>query len=124
MTNAGFKIPSRDEVQSFAKKLPAPKGYPKQTANVSQSIAEMTNFCQWEVAVQLTPWAKMARGLCRNHRRGAGANATHVLSVDLTGPHPAAMGTKYKYALVAVYYVGTDGSLPFVQGLTGKQHQK
>ena len=62
----------------------------------------------------------MARGLCRNHRRGAGASATHVLSVDLTGPHPVAMGTKYKYALVAVYYVGVEGSLPFVQGLTGK----
>ena len=67
--NAGFKIPSKDEVQRFADQLPAPKGYPKCTANVSQSIAEMTNFCQWEVAVQQTPWAKMARGLCRNHRR-------------------------------------------------------
>ena len=30
------------------------------------------------------------------------------------------MVTKYKYALVAVYYVGVEGSLPFVQGRTGK----
>ena len=120
MIKAGFTIPSREEVQQFADTLPKPKGYPKSTINISQSIAEMTNFCQWEVAVQLTPWAKMARGLCRNHRRGAGANATHVLSVDLTGPHPMAMGTRYIYALVAVYYIGIEGSLPFVQGLTTK----
>ena len=62
----------------------------------------------------------MARGLCRKHRRGAGAASTHVLSVDLTGPHPQAIGTKFVYALVAVYYVGIEGSLPFVQGLTSK----
>ena len=63
---------------------------------------------------------KMARGLCRKHRRGAGAASTHVLSVDLTGPHPMAIGTKYTYALVAVYYTGIGGSLPYVQGLTSK----
>ena len=69
-----------------------------------QTITEMHNFCQWEIAVHQTPWMKMARGLCRQHRRGAGAASTHVLSVDLTGPHPMAIGTKYTYALVAVYY--------------------
>ena len=62
----------------------------------------------------------MARGLCRKHRRGAGAASTHVMSVDLTGPHPMAIGTKYTYALVAVYYTGIGGSLPYVQGLTSK----
>ena len=40
--------------------------------------------------------------------------------MDLTGPHPMAIGTKYTYALVAVYYTGVGGSLPYVQGLTSK----
>ena len=62
----------------------------------------------------------MARGLCRKHRRGAGAASTHVLSVDLTGPHPTAIGTTFIYALVAVYYIGIEGSLPYVQGLSSK----
>ena len=62
----------------------------------------------------------MARGLCRKHRRGAGAASTHVLSVDLTGPRPTAIGTKFIYALVAVYYIGIEGSLPHDQGLSNK----
>ena len=44
----------------------------------------------------------------------------HVLAVDLTGPHPMAIGTKYTYARVAVYYTGIGGSLPCVQGLASK----
>ena len=42
------------------------------------------------------------------------------MAVDLTGPHPMAIGAKYTYALAAVYYTGIGGSLPYVQGLTSK----
>merc|ERR1712122_376824 len=87
---------------------------------IGQTITEMHIFCQWEITVRQTPWMKVARGLCRKHRRGAGAASTHVLPVDLIGPRPMAIGTDYTYALVAVYYTGIGGSLPYVQGLASK----
>ena len=44
-----------------------------------------------------------------------------MLSCDLSGPHPAAIGTKYMYLLVAVFRTGPGGvSLLFVCGLESK----
>ena len=114
-------LPTVGQIESVQSTLPVPEGYKQGPAHVAQTMTVMKNVCQWEIVVKQTPWMKMARGICRKHRRGAGAASTHVLSVDLTGPHPAAIGTKFIYALVAVYYVGIEGSLPYVQGLTSKK---
>jgi len=48
-----------------------------------------------------------------------------VLSADLSGPHPEAVGTKFKYMLVAVFNGGPKTkNLPFVRGLTSKSSQE
>ena len=59
-----------------------------------------------------------ARGIRRQHRRGAMKHEWSV-SADLSGPHPTAIGTNYRYLLVAVVTMGDGVSrLPFVKGLT------
>eukprot|EP00975_Prorocentrum_lima_P071087 12935735-Prorocentrum_lima.AAC.1 len=41
------------------------------------------------------------------------------MSADLSGPHPAAVGTKHTYLFVAVFHVGSI-NLPIVRGLPNK----
>ena len=61
-----------------------------------------------------------ALGLRRPHKHGK-SESTNVLSADLSGPHPEAVGTKFQYMLVAVFNPGRDSpNLPFVRGLTSK----
>ena len=49
----------------------------------------------------------------------------NVLSADLSGPHPEAVGTKFKYMLVAVFNGGPETkNLPFVRGLPSKSSQE
>eukprot|EP00975_Prorocentrum_lima_P063980 12894790-Prorocentrum_lima.AAC.1 len=54
----------------------------------------------------------------RIHKHGK-SNSTCVLSANLSGPHPVAIGTKYVYLCVAVFNVGSI-NLPFVRGLPNK----
>eukprot|EP00975_Prorocentrum_lima_P052231 10940968-Prorocentrum_lima.AAC.1 len=54
----------------------------------------------------------------RIHRHGE-SNSTSVLSADLSGPHPVAVGTKYAYLFVETFHVGSI-NLPFVRGLPNK----
>ena len=44
------------------------------------------------------------------------------MSVDLSGPHPIAVGTKFTYLMVAVVTTEDEKTrLPFVRGLTSKK---
>ena len=55
-------------------------------------------------------------GLRNRHEHGA-ANASKVLSADLSGPHPEAKGTKIMYMLVDVSHGGEKTKhLPFARG--------
>ena len=55
-------------------------------------------------------------GLRRPHKHGQ-SESQNVLSADLSGPHPEAVGTKFKYMLVAVFNAGEYGKdLPFEIG--------
>eukprot|EP00975_Prorocentrum_lima_P050228 10520371-Prorocentrum_lima.AAC.1 len=54
----------------------------------------------------------------RVHKHGK-SNLSNVLSADLGGPHPVAMGTRYAYLFVAVFHVGPT-NLPCVRGLPNK----
>ena len=65
-----------------------------------------------------------ALGLKRPHPHGK-STSQNVLSADLSGPHPEAVGTKFKYMLVAVFNGGPKTkNLPFVRGLTTKSSQE
>ena len=56
---------------------------------------------------------KLARGDRRPHRKGA-ISAKWAMSADLSGPHPAAIGTKFTYLMVAVVTTDEPGqNLPF-----------
>ena len=56
----------------------------------------------------------------RNHMNNNGTSH-HVLSYDLTGPHPATCGAGYVYGLIGAYYVERAGeNIPFVRGLKRK----
>eukprot|EP00975_Prorocentrum_lima_P022468 4726442-Prorocentrum_lima.AAC.1 len=57
-------------------------------------------------------------GHMRVHKHG-NRNSSSVLSADLSGPRPVAIGTMYTYLFVAVFHVGTS-NLPFVRGLPNK----
>ena len=48
---------------------------------------------------------RQALGMRRPHRRGQ-STSENVLSADLSGPHPEAIGTKVQYMLVAVFNAG------------------
>ena len=64
---------------------------------------------------------KLARGDRRPHRMGA-MSAKWAMSADLSGPHPAAIGTKFTYLMVAVVTTDEPGqNLPFVRGLSSKR---
>eukprot|EP00975_Prorocentrum_lima_P067462 12915064-Prorocentrum_lima.AAC.1 len=54
----------------------------------------------------------------RIHKHGK-SNLSTVLSADLSGPHPVAVGTRYTYLFVAVFHVGSI-NLPLVRGLPNK----
>ena len=61
-----------------------------------------------------------ARGIRRQHKKGAMKHEWSV-SADLSGPHPTAVGTDFRYLLVAVVTMGDGTSrLPFVKGMTSK----
>ena len=61
-----------------------------------------------------------ALGMRRQHEKGK-SESTNVLSADLSGPHPEAVGTKFKYMLVAVFNPGPkQNNLPFVRGISTK----
>ena len=55
-------------------------------------------------------------GLRNRHEHGA-AKASKVLSADLSGPHPKAIGTQFTYMLVDVFHGGGKTKhLPFARG--------
>eukprot|EP00975_Prorocentrum_lima_P012896 2735718-Prorocentrum_lima.AAC.1 len=54
----------------------------------------------------------------RVHKHGK-ISSQSVLSADLSGPHPKAVGTAYTYLLVAVFHTEKT-NLPFVRGLPNK----
>eukprot|EP00975_Prorocentrum_lima_P033578 7046973-Prorocentrum_lima.AAC.1 len=54
----------------------------------------------------------------RVHKRGKSTSQT-VLSADLSGPHPKAVGTTCTYLFVAVFHTEKT-NLPFVRGLPNK----
>ena len=61
-----------------------------------------------------------ALGMRRRHERGK-SESTNVLSADLSGPHPEAVGTTLKYMLVAVFTPGPKHlNRPFIRGVTTK----
>ena len=61
-----------------------------------------------------------ALGMRRRHEKGK-SESTNVLSADLSGPHPEAVGTTFKYMLVAVFNPGPKQlNLPFVKGISTK----
>ena len=63
---------------------------------------------------------RQALGMRRLHRHGK-SESRNVLSVDLSGPHPEAVGTRFKYMLVAVFnHDPQEKNLPFVRGLSTK----
>ena len=63
---------------------------------------------------------RQALGMRRPHRHGQ-STSENVLSADLSGPHPEAIGTQCRYMLVAVFNAGKGKkSLPFVRGLKAK----
>ena len=43
-----------------------------------------------------------ALGMRRRHMKGV-SESTHVMSADLSGPHPEAVGTHFTYMVVAVF---------------------
>eukprot|EP00975_Prorocentrum_lima_P018244 3844604-Prorocentrum_lima.AAC.1 len=58
----------------------------------------------------------------RAHTHGK-SNPQRVLSADLSGPHPKAVGIAYTYLFVAVFHTEKT-NLPFVRGLQTKQQRK
>ena len=63
---------------------------------------------------------RQALGMRRLHRHGK-SESRNVLSVDLSGPHPEAVGTRFKCMLVAVFnHDPQEKNLPFVRGLSTK----
>ena len=61
-----------------------------------------------------------ALGMRRRHEKGK-SESTNVLSADLSGPHPEAVGTTLKYMLVAVFNPGPKQlNLPLVRGISTK----
>ena len=64
-----WQLPTTAHVVQARDALPTPQGYAESKMMIGQTITEMHNFCQWEIAVRQTPWMNMARGLCRKHRR-------------------------------------------------------
>ena len=48
---------------------------------------------------------RQALGMRRPHRHGQ-STSENVLSADLSGPHPEAIGTQFRYMLVAVFNAG------------------
>ena len=61
-----------------------------------------------------------ALGMRRRHAPGKSV-CTNVLSADLSGPHPEAVGTTFKYMLVAVCNPGPKQMhLPIVRGISTK----
>eukprot|EP00975_Prorocentrum_lima_P010626 2257713-Prorocentrum_lima.AAC.1 len=57
-------------------------------------------------------------GHMRVHKHGKSSSPS-VLSADLSGPHPKAVGTGYTSLFVAVFHTEKT-SLPFVIGLPNK----
>eukprot|EP00975_Prorocentrum_lima_P009628 2051814-Prorocentrum_lima.AAC.1 len=57
-------------------------------------------------------------GQMRVHTNGK-SNSSRVLSADLSGPRPMAIGTGYTYLFIAVFHVEKT-NLPFVRGLPNK----
>ena len=55
-------LPTVRQMESVQALLPRPQGYEPGPAHVAQTMTEMRNFCQWEIAVKQTPRMKMARG--------------------------------------------------------------
>ena len=56
----------------------------------------------------------------RRHTMGK-SESTSAMRADLSGPHPEAVGTTFKYMLVAVFNPGPKQMhLPFVRGISTK----
>ena len=64
---------------------------------------------------------KKAKGAKRRHHRGAMKEMRLTLCGDLSGPHPVAFGTEYRYMLVVVAVDKKGRKLPFVRGLRSKK---
>ena len=58
---------------------------------------------------------------CADVMKRGKSESANVLSADLSGPHPEAVGTTLKYMLVAVFNPGPKQmNLPFVRGISTK----
>ena len=57
--------------------------------------------CQFAMESNQSPFTQAGKGLQRRHMKNQGTSH-HVLSFDLTGPHPAACGFGFVYGLVGV----------------------
>ena len=66
-----------------------------------------------------------ARGIRRRHKKGA-MKHKWSMSADLSGPHPTAIGTDFRYLLVGVVTLDDEDQsrLPFVKGLTSKKGEE
>ena len=63
-------------------------------------------------------------GVKRVHKHGT-SESTNVMSADLSGPHPEAVGAKFKYMMVAVFSPGPKRkNLPFVRGFMSKSSKE
>ena len=66
-------------------------------------VPELKEKCTWDTHQRNCPKCKKAIGMMRPHHKNK-SNSQNVLSCDLSGPHPAAIGPKYTYLLVAVFH--------------------
>ena len=66
-------------------------------------VPELKEKCTRDVHQRNCPKCEKANGMMKAHHRNK-SSSQNVLSCDLSGPHPAAIGTKYTYLFVAVFH--------------------
>ena len=83
-------------------------------------LESLRDKCKIDMHTRTCEKCRKALGQMRVHAH-AKSESRNVLSADLSGPHPEAIGTKFKYLFVAVFNAGKPGeNLPFVRGLKDK----
>ena len=88
--------------------------------NVPNAIESLKTKCKIDMHTRTCKKCRKAMGHMRTHTHGK-SEPNNVLSADLSGPHPEAVGTKFAYMCVAVFNAGRPGEhLPFVTGLADK----
>ena len=61
----------------------------------------------------------LGHGRC--HKKGYMGDAEWSMSADLSGPHPLAVATQYKYMMITVIRLEKGKNLPCVRGSIGKE---